>query len=223
MIHDFRKLDSPFIRREVEGKYVCTPEIDKRYTWVWSEKCLAVDKLDGTNVSLYFDGEGKISIYNRMNEIDIWRGKKHFYDGVKNAFERDYLEWKKLRDTQVFGELIGPDINANPYCLTEAIWVPFSHLKEKCAFKFWGEFVKECEGKSEGEIFEKTSNAFKGLWSIYKRQRGIKGTVDENTVFDSTNMSAEGIVFYHKDTGEMCKLRRDMFTWYKGRSHGGRQ
>jgi len=29
----------------------------------------------------------------------------------------------------------------------------------------------------------------------------------------------EGIVFHNKFTGEMCKLRVDMFEWYKGKKH----
>jgi len=32
-------------------------------------------------------------------------------------------------------------------------------------------------------------------------------------------LAAEGIVFYRKGTNEMCKLRRDMFEWFTGRTY----
>ncbi len=86
----------------------------------------------------------------------------------------------------------------------------FFLLKRKIEFKFWNKFLEEeINGKdlSEKEIFEKTSNIFKNLWSLYYRRK------------TGEKIFAEGIVFYNKETGEMCKLRRDMFDWYEGISH----
>ena len=73
------------------------------------------------------------------------------------------------------------------------------------------------KGMGEKEKFEKVSNIFKGLWSLYKRQKGVKGEVNEKTGFEGN--AAEGIVFYGKD-GQMAKLRRDMFDWFAGKRHG---
>ena len=48
----------------------------------------------------------------------------------------------------------------------------------------------------------------------------MKGEVNENVGFKNS-VAAEGIVFYNIKTGQICKLRRDMFGWYKGRRHKG--
>ncbi|MBI4044204.1 MAG: hypothetical protein HY392_00680 [Candidatus Diapherotrites archaeon] len=45
-----------------------------------------------------------------------------------------------------------------------------------------------------------------------------RGAVNEAVVFENS-MAVEGIVFYSQKTGGMCKLRRDMFAWYKGKRH----
>ena len=218
-IRDFPKLQSPFEREDVKGKHVCVPKLREEYAWIFSKDCLAVDKLDGTNVSVIIE-DGRIkNIFNRCNRIDIWKSSKWFYDGVRNSIELGNFNPDMLNDGQYFGELIGPKIQGNPYKLQDPRWVPFNYLKEKYAYKFWEHFVDETKDLSIGEKFEKVSDLFKGLWSIYKRQRGITGEVNETTSFENS-LAAEGIVFYNINTGEMCKLRRDMFDWYKGRVHG---
>lgn len=217
-LRDFPKLESPFERETINGVYQCVPRVPQEFMWVWSSDCIAVDKLDGTNVSVFIQ-DGKIkTILNRMNVVDIWKGGKWFYEGIKNAIEREYIAPEKIKEEQIFGELVGPRINSNPYNLEEHLWIPFSYLKEHYYFKFWSDFVKECQGKSAQEIFDKTSSVFKGMWSIYKRQRRIKSEVNEDTPFEGS-MAAEGIVFYNQKTGALCKLRRDMFSWYNGKRH----
>ncbi len=232
---DMPKLLSPFYREERNGKFVCIPKIREEFRWVFTEESIAVDKLDGTNVSVVvIDGE-IVKIYNRLNEINMWRkGNKRFIEGILEAIERGYFDPAKVEDGQYFGELIGPSVNGNPYKLEKHLWLPFDFVKERYRFKFWDNFVEELKGLSNEEIFSKVSELFKGLWSIYKRQRGIKGEVNENVGFEG--MAAEGIVFYRKGheikfvkhpdapggkltTLEMCKLRRDMFEWFKGKRH----
>ncbi len=219
-LEDFPKLESPFEREKIGGTYQCIPKIRKEYTWVWTEDCLATEKLDGTNVSAYIvNGNIKV-IMNRKNIIDIWRSNKMFFEGVYNALSRKYIVPEQFEEIQIFGELIGPKINGNPYKLQEHIWYPFSYIKRRYCFKFWKDFIKDCKGKGEQEIFDLTSNLFKCLWSIFKRQRNMKGEVNENVGFKNS-VAAEGIVFYNIKTGQICKLRRDMFGWYKGRRHKG--
>ena len=219
MVLDYPKLESPFSRETIDGVHQCIPKIREEYRWVWSEDCIAVDKLDGTNVSVKMLNGRVKSIYNRCNVIDIWKSGKWFYDGVRNAIDRKYFDPLEYNDEQIFGELIGPKIQGNPYKLTEHLWVPFEYLKENYYYKFWQhDVVKECIGKTNDEIFNITSDVFKGLWSIYKRQHDIKGEVNEKSVFEDSP-AAEGIVFYNSKTNEKCKLRRDMFVWYVGKRH----
>jgi hypothetical protein len=210
-VNDFPKLESPFVRQIINNKYIVIPKINPNYNWIFDKnKVLASEKLDGTNVSIIIDQGKIIEIYNRKNTIGILSNKKYFgfIDGINYSLYKELFRTNK--SGQFFGELIGPKINGNAYNEDKNIWIPFSYLKEKCEFKFWNKFLEnEIENKnlSEKEIFEKVSDIFKELWSLYYRRKTGK------TIF------AEGIVFYNKETEEICKLRRDLFEWYGGISH----
>jgi hypothetical protein len=217
-LSDYPKLECPFERGNKDGIYQILPKIKDEYRWVWSDDAKAVDKIDGTNVSVHVVNGNIKTILNRSSPIDIWKSGEWFYDGIRNAIKRNYFYPQQYDEEQIFGELIGPKLQGNPYKLEEHLWVPFSYLCEKYHFKFWTDIVKECQGKTDDEIFNITSEVFKGLWSIYKRQRGIKSEVNEDTKFEDS-MAAEGIVFYNIKTGERCKIRRDMWHWYAGKKH----
>lgn len=218
-IVDMPKLASPFHREIVGNEYICIPKIEEELRWVFTQESEAVEKLDGTNVNAIVKNGQIISIYNRLNELNLWKkGSKRFVEGVLEAIEKEYVTTEKLEDGQYVGELIGPLVNGNPYQLERHLWLPLDHLRTNCRFKFWDELAGQLQGLDDKQVFDKASETFKTLWSLYKRRRGIKGDVNENTGF--TGMAAEGIVFYRKGTNQMAKLRRDMFDWFKGRRHG---
>jgi hypothetical protein len=150
MIKDMPKLESPFEREDINNKYVCVPKLKDEYRWVFTDESIAVDKLDGTNVSIYFEN-GKINkIFNRMNEIEIF-GKStfRFIEGIYVAIEREYIFPYSNHTGQVFGELIGTSVNGNPYKLDRHLWVPFDYVREHYYFKFWSDFVKELIGLND--------------------------------------------------------------------------
>lgn len=220
-IHDMPKLESPFEREMVDGKYICIPKIKDEYRWVFSDKSMAVDKLDGTNISAVIQDGRIMRVMNRENLIAPWSKDVRFAVGIGNAQERGYFKPSKLMDGQYFGELIGDKIQGNPYKLEDWVWVPFSHLINNYSFRFWPTFVAELNCGNDEEVFRAISELFKGLWSVYKRSIwAVKDLppIDEGTKFEG--LAAEGIVFYHKDTNAMCKLRRDMFSWFSGARHG---
>jgi len=197
-IKDMPKLKSPFVRKEIDGNYIVTPEIEEGYDWVFEdETVMAIEKLHGTNVSIIIQDGIITSVWNRTERIPFFnKGKKHIIMGVLNSFENKYMEF--LPDGQHFGELIGPKVNGNPYQLKEHLWIPFesycqNHLKYKC----WGKYPK---------TFESISEWFKDLMPLFMCRRGIKDGF------------VEGIVFTHPD-GRMSKLRLDMFSWFKGDRH----
>ncbi|MFH1431757.1 MAG: RNA ligase family protein [archaeon] len=215
---DMPKLESPFTRKEINSTYICIPEINDKYRWVFTPESRAIEKLDGTNISIIIKDKTITSVYNRKNCIDIWKkGNKIYAYGLLESIDRGYISIKGNPDGQYFGELIGARINGNQYNQDNPVWLPFSYLKEKYRYKFWDDFVKELDGLPDKQIYEKVRNLFKGLWSLYKRKKAIKGEVTENTSFDG--LAAEGIVFYKKGTNEMCKLRRDMFDFYISNRH----
>jgi len=202
IIRDMPKLKSPFVRKEIDGNYIVTPEIEEGYDWVFKdETVMAIEKLHGTNVSILIQDGIITGIWNRTERLPFFnKGKKHIIEGVLNSFENKYMEL--LPDGQHFGELIGPKVNGNPYKLKEHLWIPFetygqNHLKYKC----WGKYPK---------TFESISEWFKDLMPLFMYRRGIKDGF------------VEGIVFTSID-GKMAKLRCNMFDWYKGDRHNDRR
>ncbi|MBU0958688.1 MAG: RNA ligase family protein [Nanoarchaeota archaeon] len=212
-IHDMPKLESPFEREETDKGYVCIPKFREEYKWIFDEKvCNASEKFDGTNVSILIEDGVIKNCWNRTERLPFFnKGKKHIIEGLLNSYERGYMEF--LEDEQHFGELLGPKVNSNPSKLEQHLWLPFKRVREKYEYKFWHNFVKdELDLKEDFDncpkILNKIEELFKGLRSRWFITRGSK-----------EGELAEGIVFFNKETGQMCKLRRDMFSNFEGKSH----
>jgi hypothetical protein len=192
-IQDMPKIECPFVRKEINGKYIITPEIAEGMKWVFEdETVMAIEKLHGTCVSILIVEGTVTAVFNRTERIPfINKGKKWLIEGLLNSKERGYLEF--LGDGQHFGELIGEKVNGNPYKIEGHLWIPFSTFCQKhLRYKSWGRYPKD---------FETLSNWFKELLPLYSLMKGNK----EGFV--------EGIVFTHPD-GRMAKIRKDMFDWY---------
>jgi len=203
-IKDMLKLECPFERKILlNGNYIVTPKINLGYEWVFNDpKVMAIEKLDGTNVSIVIQEGTVVSVWNRTERIPfINKGKKWIIDGILNSNERGYLDL--LPDGQHFGELIGPKVNGNPYKLKEHLWIPFLTFCQKhLRYKSWGKYPKD---------FETISKWFEtDLIPLYACM--VQGEEGRNNGF------VEGIVFTHPD-GRMAKLRKDMFEKFAGDRH----
>lgn len=201
-IHDMPKLESPFIReKKPNGDYLATPQIAEGYGWVFDDDdVLATEKLDGTNVSILIEDGIIKSIWNRTERIPFFnKGKRRIVEGVYESYVRGYTEF--LADGQHFGECIGEGINGNPLKIKGQLWIPFeTYAQEHLSYKSWGKYPKTFDAISgwlEKDIFS---------LFIARHQDGKKEF-------------PEGIVFVKKSTGQMAKLRRDMFSWYVGVRH----
>jgi hypothetical protein len=205
---DMPKLKSPFERKEINGDYVVIDEIKEEFGWVFeNEDVLAVEKLDGTNVSVIVKDGNIQEVWNRKNYIPVFSKKKnHHYiiKGILNSLRSGYC--RKLSNGQYFGELVGPKIQGNPYELSEHLWIPFkTYSWRKLSYHSWGKYPK---------TFDAISKWFEdGPFSIfYAKKHGLSYS-------DPKVKLAEGIVFTDPKTGKMAKLRRDMFNWYRGKRH----
>ena len=194
------KLGCPFIRKEINGAYVVTPEIDPDYQWVFDEPGVkAVEKLDGTNVSVLVENGEVTQIYNRKNRVGFWSGSP-IVSCLLNSAEK---KWLNFKDGQYFGEAMGEKIQANPLKLKDRLWMPFERAESKLMYT---SFYKH------DRTFENWSGWFKDyLFSLMAQ----KYAEDKKT----TKVMAEGVVFYHPDGIRMAKLRRNSFDWYKGDRH----
>ncbi len=190
------KLGSPFVRKQINGEYVVTPEIDPDYKWVFEDDAVTCqEKLHGTNVSIVVESGKVTKVFNRTQEMDLL-SKNPVMEAVRNSYERGYCNFT---DGQYFGEAVGTKIQSNEYKLTEPIWLPFNtYFVKHLTYKTWGQYPK---------TYDVISDWFQnGLFPLFSASKGNK----EGFV--------EGVVFHHPD-GRMAKLRRDMFDWYKGVRH----
>ena len=199
-IRDMPKLESPFVREEINGAYVVTPKITEGYEWVFDdESVMAIEKLHGTNVSIQIKDGVIVGIWNRTERLPFFnKGKKFIIEGLLNSFGRGYMEF--LPDGQHFGELIGKKVNGNPYKIDGHLWIPFeTYCQKSLKYKSWGKYPKD---------FNSISKWFKELMPLYDMERS-KGDKEG---------FVEGVVFTHPD-GRMAKLRKDMFDWFEGKRH----
>ena len=191
------KLESPFVRKMVGQDYLVTAEIAAGMEWVFEDdSVIAIEKLHGTNVSVIIENGQVISIWNRKNRVNFFdKTKKHILEGLLEANFKGYLE---LPDGQWFGELIGKKVNGNPYQLDGHLWIPFqTYAQNHLRYKSWGKYPKD---------FKTISQWFQELMPLYMMKKGVK------------NGFVEGVIFTHPD-GRLAKLRKDMFSWYKGKQH----
>ena len=67
---DMPKIQSPFRRETRDGAYIVTPTIEPGFEWVFEDPAvLAIEKLDGTNVSVVMR-EGRLAaLAHRTNLI----------------------------------------------------------------------------------------------------------------------------------------------------------
>lgn len=203
---DMPKLESPFVREEnKDGEYIVTPEIKEKYSWVFSsDKVKAVEKLDGTNVSVVIRDGQITGVFNRDNRVPAFNKHKHYITkGILNSMHKDWLD---IPDGQWYGELVGPKVNGNPYDLEQHLWIPFRWYSQKHLFyKSWGKYPK---------TFESIRDWFRDdlIPLFYAKRHNINFEKAEKKGF------VEGVVFTHRD-GRMAKLRRDMFEFYEGGRH----
>lgn len=196
---DMPKLLSPFVRVDSGNRRIVTPEIEPGYEWVFEDdSVLAVEKLDGTNVSVGIQGGQLVSLYNRTTpqRFGTLDGNR-FITGIRTAAEKGRFP---EADGQHFGELMGPKVQGNFLGLEAPEWFPFAWLRQKAIYRSWGQYPKD---------FDAISKWFRDdLFSLmYAR------------LHDGEKVPPEGIVFWQPSTGRMAKLRRDMFDWYEGKAH----
>jgi len=200
---DFPKIESPFIREMINKNYVVTPNITENMNWVFEDmNVLAVEKIHGTCCAIVIENGVVIAMFNRTNRIPFIGGtlSKALTEGVNNALAKDRFT---MMDGIYWGELIGPKVQKNDYQLEEHEWLPFEWMRTHLAYNSWHKYPK---------TFENINNWFMnpieegGIFSLFMKKKGV-------------NQSPEGVVFTHPETGQMAKLRRDMFSDYKGPRH----
>ncbi len=198
------KLHSPFVRELDENEnYVVKDEINEGYGWVFQDdSVIAVEKLDGTNVSIMIEDGEIVEVWNRMNRIPFFSKHGAFImKGLINSYSKGYMD--DLEDGQYFGELVGPSPKRreNKYDLDQRLWIPFStYSQNKLVYHSWGKYPK---------TYESISKWFKDdlIPLFYAKTHKMK--------YDTAKKEGyiEGVVFTHPD-GRMAKLRKDMFPFF---------
>jgi len=206
MIKDFPKLESIFKRKKNDkGDYVVTSEVNEGFEWVFEGKedeVLATEKLDGTDVSIVIENGMITSIWNRTARIPFFcKGKEFIVEAIIESFKRGYTE---LPDGQWFGEVIGEKLNGNPLEIKGHIWIPFNtYCREHLSYRSWHNYPKTYDNIKKWFLSDIKDG---GIFSLFMKKRGI-------------DKKPEGIVFHNLKTGQMAKLRLDMFDDFKGYRH----
>lgn len=209
-VEDMPKIHSPFVRKETDGKYCVTPQVEEGYEWVFEDdRVLAVEKLHGTNVSCLMEGGEVVGVWTRSRRIPAFsknQNDQYILEGIYNSLLRGYMD--RLLDGQHFGELIGPKVNGNPYQLEEHIWIPFQSYAEKhLSYESWGRYPK---------TFEAIKGWFEhGLIPLFHARWHNQSFSEAEGAF------VEGIMFTHPAPDELetppyAKLRYDMWPFYDG-------
>ena len=199
---NFPKLQPPFVRDTTrEGRGCLTPGIVPGYEWVFEDPdVIASEKLDGTGVSIVVQDGTITSVWNRTNPIP-WSvmANSEFARGIRKAHEKGYFSLDQ--DRQIYGELMGPgpNIPSNFLNLPEPRWFPFEWIREHYTYRSFHEYPKTYDG-----------------WREWFRD-GLTSLA--SPMFGAGKRPPEGIVFYRPSTGEMAKLRRDMWDWWHGKKH----
>ena len=191
---DMPKIQAPFIRDE--KTHLVTDQINPGLEWVFTDpNVIAVEKLDGTNVSVYIEKGELTGVRNRTNVIECGAlSNNRFMHGLRATYEKG---WMPVATGQHFGELMGPKIQTNALDLKEPLWYPFDYLKRAAIYTSFQKYEKN---------YTNFSKWFQNdLCSLLCKQRGV-------------DKQPEGVVFHHPD-GRMAKLRGDMFDWHKGSKH----
>lgn len=105
-----------------------------------------------------------------------------------------------MAQPQNWGELVGPKLQGKNLGLTEHLWIPFNtYARDHLAYKSWHKYPKTFENISEW--FRKPISEG-GIFSLFGKRHKV-------------DIQPEGVVFHNLKTGQMAKLRRDMFMWSK--------
>jgi hypothetical protein len=238
----FPKIKSPFERSENEdGEYTTDDEVMDGYGWVFNNRhTTAIEKLDGTSCAVsveHTETGDDIEAYTRFGPEGFQRADpfgstphQRIVQAFQNSIQRGYIPDE---EGVHYGECVGPSFQGNPHELDERLFIPFSWLADKCAYKSWND---PKYGKGHDDIsawFEE------GLFSLFaSRMKGID--LKEASVANGT--FCEGIIVAHPDASykaseietemehlgsgtyrqvapNFAKIRRDMFDWFEGERH----
>lgn len=184
---EFKKMYPPFYR-DMETD-LCLEEVAIGWEWCFdSNKCYVLEKLDGTNVKLEIaNGNMTVGVRNQTSKGYIEGNlntpeHKYIMQGVANAIAK---RKKKFSDGTHFGEVIGEKYQGNPYKMDGHLWVTFTPYSD--GVQAYKDYPKSSE-------FEEWKEWILNLKSLH-----------------NPNAEAEGVIFLNKETGEMAKLRKDMF------------
>lgn len=188
----FPKLDSPFLRAGelLKKKYTCIDEIVPGFEWCFDiDQCFVSEKLDGTNVKIEVRGN-ELLIFGRNVNIPEGYQQCELNDRQYKYIVQSVINYvgdkeKKMQDGIFYGESIGPRIQKNPYRLEKHKWFNFDPMA--------GDIMQYTD-------YPQTSNFPEWReWML-----NIKSLLNPE-------VPAEGVIFLNKHTGQMAKLRRDMF------------
>lgn len=243
----FPKVESPYHRAENDdGDYVVDPDgqfigTKSKFEWVFHEadEVEAIEKLDGTNMAVKVEHKhGDFSVTEaatrmgnkKMNRVlPLGPKTNHHYitRAIQNSLQRGYIYnvAKEYGEGWFFGEAVGPKFQDNPHAVDDHLFVPFDWVRDKLAYKSYGDYPTNFEAIRDW--FRGEENGLFSLFASRMNGQDLDSSRPQNGTF------VEGLIFIHPDyegriepkhltvgndgqsVKELAKLRRDMYDGFQ--------
>jgi hypothetical protein len=223
----FPKISAPYIResKDSSSKSYVKPRFNQDFSWVTDNNLIVVEKLHGTNAAIKMEHgnvtEAAVRHGNRkMNELDPFGSEPHQYitRGIQNSIQRGFLY--QFENGWRFGEVVGPNINNNPYDIDQHMFIPFDWLLEHCEYSGFPKNLKFQDVREwmRKEIYSKFKSRIRGLKpqeTTINKGHFVEGVVIFKSEFTGSvrprNIKTKKTSKYKSVATNICKLRRDMF------------
>jgi hypothetical protein len=224
----FPKIGSLYNResKDDSSKSYVTPEVNSEYLpWLRDNQIIVAEKLHGTNAAIRMEHgdviESAVRHGNReMNRLNPFGSESHrsITRGIQNSIEESFLY--QFENGWVFGEVVGPNFNSNPYNLDRHLFIPFDWLREHC---YYDDFPNNLDFHNVREwmrtdIYSKFKSRIEGLKpedASIKNGHFVEGVIIINADLTGSirpnNIQTKKTSKYKSIATNMCKLRRDMF------------
>lgn len=222
----FPKIMCPYERvsKDPGSKSFIESELKDEYSWVLEKGSLTIEKLHGTNVGvkLQHNEVSQVAVRHgskKMNPLDPFGSESHqkITRGVQNSLNKGFMY--QFSNGWVFGELVGPQFNGNPYDLNEHLFIPFDWIMEHCQYedfpKTGFQDIRDWMKKESYSHFTARVNGMKPSDASVSDGYFVEGVVMVHPEFrrriTPSNLATSSNSKYNSFSTELAKIRRDMF------------
>jgi len=119
----YPKILSPFKRND--KKHFLPEFSSQEFRYLYTNKWFAYEKLDGMNCSVTWDGN-EVSFSGKSDATEFTDEQMTY---LTSAFKKEQFQVLEFEPFVLFGELVGPKANGNPYKLDRSKFILFDAFR----------------------------------------------------------------------------------------------